>query len=315
MYLPAGTGIDMPAQPCLSIMDHALTAALEDAISAFTGKRSTLSRATPVGGGSISHSIAIEAGSARWFVKLNNAEQHELFAAEADGLRALARCPAVRVPQVVGDDIAGNRAYLILEYLPLAPLGDDTAAENAGRALAKLHRMRTERFGWHRDNFIGATRQENTAEQGWPRFFAQQRLKPQLELARRNGGSDRLFRAGNRLLDAVSAFFADHHTEPSLLHGDLWQGNAALVGGQLALFDPAVYFGDREADLAMTELFGGFPHRFYAAYREAWPLAAGYAQRRTLYNLYHVLNHFNLFGGGYLRQAEGMIDALLAEIT
>jgi protein-ribulosamine 3-kinase len=149
-----------------------------------------------------------------------------------------------------------------------------------------------------------------------PFFFARQRLLPQLATGTATQGQHgKLIADGERLAGKLAALFVDHHPQPSLLHGDLWHGNAATdQTGTLTLFDPAVYFGDREADLAMSELFGGFPDSFYAGYREAWPLSDGFEQRKTLYNLYHVLNHLNLFGSGYLRQAERMVATLLAEI-
>ena len=163
--------------------------------------------------------------------------------------------------------------------------------------------------------FIGRTPQHNAGRASWPAFFATQRLQPQLALAAAGGYQGRLIATGERLAENLAAFFAAHRPSASLLHGDLWSGNAAIdETGMLALFDPAAHFGDRECDLAMSELFGGFPERFYAAYREAWPVPDGYQQRRTLYQLYHVLNHLNLFGGSYLRQAEAMIASLLAEI-
>ena len=138
------------------------------------------------------------------------------------------------------------------------------------------------------------------------------RLRPQLRRAAAHGRE--LQKRGESLAEKLPAFFLDYRPQASLLHGDLWHGNAALCAEAPAVFDPAVYHGDRECDLAMTELFGGFPEAFYAAYREAWPLNEGYETRKTLYNLYHVLNHLNLFGSGYLRQAERMIDRLLAEL-
>ena len=176
-----------------------------------------------------------------------------------------------------------------------------------------LHRRAAPAFGWKRDNTIGATPQVNGWLDDWPAFFAQRRLGCQLDLARRQGAPSRLIEHGERLRAAVPAFFPGYSPRPSLLHGDLWGGNHGYADGQPALFDPAVYFGDRETDLAMTELFGGFPASFMAAYRDAWPVDPGYATRKTLYNLYHVLNHFNLFGGGYAGQAQRMTEQLLAE--
>ena len=268
-----------------------------------------------IGGGSISRTLLVESARRRFFVKLNDARLAGMFAAEADGLSALARCPAVRVPRVVGYGTSGRQAYLVLEYLPLQALRAPGQGATAGQALAALHRIQGSEFGWPRDNFIGSTTQSNIPHRTWPFFFARRRLLPQLELAKRASQHSQLISSGERLAEKLAALFVDHQPAPSLLHGDLWYGNAAVdESGQLALFDPAVYFGDREADLAMTELFGGFPDSFYAAYRAAWPLADGFEQRKTLYNLYHVLNHLNLFGSAYLNQAERMINRLLAEI-
>ena len=168
--------------------------------------------------------------------------------------------------------------------------------------------------GWHRDNTIGTTPQDNARTGDWAGFFRDRRIAPQLALAARNGHGGRLQRDGEKLLAQIPALLGSRAPAASLLHGDLWSGNAArLASGEPVIFDPAVYFGDREADLAMTELFGGFGADFYAAYAEAWPPAAGYPARRTLYNLYHVLNHLNLFGGGYRAQAEAMIGKMLAQ--
>lgn len=163
-------------------------------------------------------------------------------------------------------------------------------------------------FGFAQDNFIGTTRQPNARKADWIDFWREQRLGFQLQLAAKDGHGGQLQSLGEKLLDALPAFFAGYTPLPSLLHGDLWSGNHAfLPDGTPAVFDPAVYYGDRECDLAMTELFGGYPADFYAAYRAAWPLDAGYARRRDLYNL----NHANLFGGGYVRQAEQMMRVLL----
>ena len=185
----------------------------------------------------------------------------------------------------------------------------------AGAELADLHRLSAGHFGWDVDNVIGATPQINTPTSGWPEFFADHRLRFQLELAAANGYQDGLEDSGQRLLQAIDRFFESYSPEPSLLHGDLWGGNWGVsAAGAPAAFDPAVYFGDREADLAMTELFGGFPKAFYVAYNDAWQLNDGYPVRKQLYNLYHVLNHLNLFGDSYLGQAMQMIDGLLAEV-
>lgn len=263
-------------------------------------------------GGCIHRALVLEGNGERCFVKLNAAEALPMFEAEQDGLAALAATCAFRVPRPLCCGVADGQAYLALEYLPLDPVTERSGAIACGRALAALHRTIGKRYGWHRDNFIGATPQANAENDSWARFFAEARLRPQL--ARAAAQAPSLRKKGESLAEKLPAFFFDYRPPASLLHGDLWHGNAAMCGSAPAIFDPAVYYGDREADLAMTELFGGFPEAFYAAYREAWPLAEGYESCKTLYNLYHVLNHLNLFGSGYLRQAERMIDRLLAEL-
>jgi fructosamine-3-kinase len=265
-----------------------------------------------LGASSFNETWRLDLGSAAYFVKVNTAERAAMLEAEAEGLRQLAAAKTVRVPSPIACGVAGAHAHLALEWLDLGDGGRDAAL---GRALAALHRSSAPRFGWHRSNTIGATPQDNTWGDDWAAFFRDRRIAPQITLAARKGHLGALQRDGERLLAAIPALLADHAPSPSLLHGDLWSGNAArLASGEPVIFDPAVYYGDREADLAMTELFGGFGAEFHAAYREAWPLAAGYDVRRTLYNLYHVLNHLNLFGGGYRAQADAMIARLLAEV-
>jgi fructosamine-3-kinase len=302
-------------KPDLPALNAELCLALSEVMDKETTSPVDPDAAKAIAGGSISRALLVRHGNRPYFVKLNEGSRADLFAAEADGLRALAACPTLRVPRVFGHGVAGGEAFLVLEYLALQPLRDRAHGVAAGHALATLHRMQGAEFGWPRDNFIGSTPQHNTAQRTWPLFFARQRLLPQLQLAKANGQPARLITSGERLAGKLPALFVDHQPQPSLLHGDLWSGNAAIdEAGMLTLFDPAVHFGDREADLAMCELFGGFPDSFYAAYREAWPLDDGFEQRKTVYNLYHVLNHLNLFGGGYLGQAERMITRLLAEL-
>ncbi|ROR34300.1 fructosamine kinase family protein [Inmirania thermothiophila] len=287
---------------------------VEAAIAAAAGRPFRIGRRREVGGGCIHRAAVVEGEGGRWFVKRNRAAALPQFEAEADGLAALAAAGALRVPRPLTWGEACGEAYLVMEYLPLGRAGPQ-AEEALGRGLAALHRCAGEAFGWHRDNFIGATPQPNPRERRWAVFFREQRIAHQLRLARERGAPGGLLRRGEALLAAIPALLAGHDPVPSLIHGDLWGGNwAADEDGRPVIFDPAVYHGDREADLAMTELFGGFGPRFHAAYREAWPLDAGYGVRRTLYNLYHVLNHFNLFGGGYAAQAEAMMERLLAEV-
>lgn len=289
--------------------------AIAQAIGAATGRPFEIVRRDAAGGGCINQAETLTGTDGRrCFIKLNQADKADMFSAEAAGLEALAAARALRVPRPLAWGVEGGRAWLALEWLDLSSRGDATAL---GRGLARLHGLGHEvsqaDFGWQRSNTIGATPQDNTPHADWICFYRDRRLEPQRRLAQDNGAPRRLLAQVERLQDQLADFFPGYSPRPSLLHGDLWGGNFAYAEGEPVLFDPAVYYGDREADLAMTELFGGFPAAFYAAYREAWPLDPGYGVRRSLYNLYHVLNHYNLFGGSYADQAEAMAARLLAE--
>ena len=250
-------------------------------------------------------------GKRRYFVKLNRADRLEMFEAEFAGLDELAKSKTIRVPQPLCSGCSADHSYLVMEYIELS---GSEVSEAAGRQLAALHRVGWSTFGWRRSNTIGSTPQANTPSDNWISFWRERRLGFQLELAARNGYGGALQKRGAQLMEFVPGLI-DHNPQPSLLHGDLWGGNLAYDReGNPVIYDPATYYGDREAELAMTELFGGFGGRFYAAYNEAWPLDPGYTSRKTLYNLYHILNHLNMFGGGYGSQALAMINRLLAEI-
>jgi fructosamine-3-kinase len=252
------------------------------------------------------------AGGENLFLKCGDAQ---ILAAEADGLKALAAAREVRVPVVHDSGTVEREGYLLMEWLPLVdnPAG---AAARLGEALARLHLVRRPRFGWPRSNFIGATPQFNREGEDWIAFFREQRLGFQLRLAGEDGHRGAFQEAGAELMAGMHKLFAGYTPQPSLLHGDLWSGNwGALVEEGPVVFDPAVYCGDRETDIAMSELFGGFPPEFYAAYRHHAPLDPGYTLRRDLYQLYHVLNHLNLFGEGYLAQAQRLMDRLNAELS
>lgn len=289
---------------------------------------------SPVAGGCIHRAWRLElADGRRLFAKTNRAAALALLEAEAEGLAALATVAdratlAVPSPLVLG--VAGEDAVLVLPWLELgSPGGAGTPAawRRLGAALAGLHRGSLtlppggagvggktpppHRYGWHRDNYIGSCPQRNGWMEDWGRFFAERRLAPQLALLERRDGP---LPGGQELLEQVPVWLAEHRPEPCLVHGDLWSGNAALLSdGRGALFDPAVYRGDREVDLAMAHLFGGFPDTFFSGYAERWPLPEGHRRRVTLWNLYHLLNHANLFGGGYRGQVRVAVEKLLAE--
>jgi fructosamine-3-kinase len=295
-------------------LDERTLKAIAATLREITGTPFTPRHVHTVGGGCINSAYRLEDAGRDYFVKLNRRESLPMFEAEAEGLRAIAATATVRVPRPVGTGLAGSLAYLILEYLPLRP-GHGASDRLLGWQLAGLHRIEQSCFGWTRDNTLGSTPQPNPLSADWVDFWAQHRLGFQLRLAAERGYGGRLQRRGEELLARLGELLAGHAPKPSLLHGDLWGGNAASDDrGRPVIFDPACYHGDRETDLAMTELFGGFGPDFYAAYRDAYPLDAGYATRKILYNLYHVLNHLNLFGGGYLGQAEAMAERLLAEL-
>ncbi len=268
-----------------------------------------------VGGGCINSAYLYEGTEQTYFVKFNRASLLDMFIAEFEGLQAMQETHTIRVPQplVYGRD--QQQAFLVLEKLDLSR-GHHHSDRQLGDALAAMHQIKQEYFGWHRDNTIGSTPQMNPRSNDWVAFFTEHRLQFQLNLAAQNGYRGQLISSGEKLADCLPAFFTDYQPQPSLLHGDLWSGNAAMTTeGIPVIFDPACYYGDRETDLAMTTLFGAFGRDFYAAYHDRWPLDAGYRTRKTLYNLYHILNHLNLFGSGYQHQAQGMIDSLLAEVN
>lgn len=263
-------------------------------------------------GGCINDAFQLSDGDQRWFIKTNRDSRLAMFEAEAAGLSALADSGTLTVPRALCTGSIDGIAYIVIEHLDLGH-GGRRGWRLAGEQLADLHRHGAEQFGWIRPNTIGATPQHNDWDPDWAHFWRERRLGFQLEEAARNGYAGRLQSLGDQLLARFPALL-DHEPVPSLLHGDLWSGNLAFTKeGMPAIYDPATYYGDREAEIAMTELFGGFSADFYAAYRDSWPLDDGYRVRKTLYNLYHVLNHLNLFGGGYRAQAERMMQQLLAE--
>jgi len=285
--------------------------AVATAALAKCGLRLDPDTARPVGGGCIHSAWRLDGPDGPLFLKTNGESESWLLEAEADGLAALREAGCLRVPEVRGVGAGGGVAWLALEWLELRPA--TRASERAlGEALARQHLAAGRQFGWHRDNAIGATPQPNAPADDWAGFFAEQRIGFQLELAARQGLPRRLLSRGEALRERVPALLSDRHPAPALLHGDLWGGNhAADAQGCPVVFDPAVHYGDAECDLAMTRLFGGFAPEFYAAYDAILPPAPGRALRERLYQLYHVLNHANLFGGGYVGQAERLIDGLL----
>lgn len=253
-------------------------------------------------------------GDERYFVKLGRPEHPGMLDCEAEGLRTLAAVGPLRVPDVHAVGAADAIEFLVLEWIDLRR---DVQPLAFGEALARLHEATPprgparQRFGWMRDNWIGGTPQRNAWSDDWCTFFREARLRPQFEHAVAAGFKP-LARDAERLFATMPSLMRDYAPRPSFVHGDLWSGNVGSTpNGEPVVFDPAVHVADAEVDLAMTELFGGFGPEFLKAYERIRPLAPGYAQRRHLYNLYHLLNHLNLFGGAYLERVRRTVRTLV----
>jgi fructosamine-3-kinase len=277
-------------------------------ISKATEKNFEISDRRSVSGGCINQGYIISGGDRTYFVKLNRANQVEMFIAESLGLEQMLATKTIRVPKPLCWGVADNSSYIVMECLELGS-NNSQSWQEMGCQLAAMHKAGgASQFGWEINNTIGSTPQINTQTSNWADFFAEHRIGYQLKLAKRKGGD---FPERDRVVEVVRARLSDRHPQPSLVHGDLWSGNAACTRqGEPVIFDPAAYYGDREVDLAMTELFGAFSSTFYRGYNQTWELDEGYQQRKHIYNLYHILNHFNLFGGSYESQANRIIQQL-----
>lgn len=269
---------------------------------------------SPISGGGINDAYKLQSEQQSYFIKLNRPQLSAMFEAEAIGLEEMRALNCLRIPEVICHGHTAKHSYLVLEYIELGSLRGQ-ASRQLGTQLAQLHHHNQPFYGWHINNTIGSTPQHNDREHDWQNFWQRHRLGQQLEFVSKNGFDSRLQDKGQLLLENLHLFFESYTPIPSLLHGDLWSGNAGTdQQGNPVIFDPACYYGDRETDIAMTELFGGFDTDFITTYHAEYPLDPGYKTRKNLYNLYHILNHVNLFGSGYLGQAETMIQQLLSEI-
>lgn len=289
---------------------HSISLQLE----AVLGQPFSIKSVQALAGGDINTAFCIKDAQQTYFVKLNRVDLMDMFAAEFAGLQALAQTKTLRVPKPLLFGQTDSQACLVLEHIEFGR-SSSASDRRLGQQLALLHQQPQAYFGWHQDNTIGSSLQINQANQDWSAFWRDQRLGAQLKLAAEQGYQGKLQSLGAKLASNLDLFFKGYTPVPALVHGDLWGGNVATdKQGNPVIFDPACYFADRETDLAMTELFGGFSTDFYAGYQEVWPLHPDYKHRKALYNLYHILNHLNLFGGGYLRQAETMMAQLIAEL-
>jgi fructosamine-3-kinase len=289
-------------------------AAIAAELTRLAGRDFAAEPAQRVAGGSINRCYRWPSGAGPVFVKVAVSAAAPMLEAEAAGLAELAGAQAVRVPRVLACGRTDAASFLALEWLA-AGAASDASEERLGARLAAQHAVTAPQHGWWRDNTIGSTPQANGTLASWAEFFRERRLRPQLTLAVANGLGSLLAGPGERLLAGIEALLGTHRPPASLLHGDLWGGNwFATADGEPAIFDPAVYYGDRETDVAMTQLFGGFGPRFYQAYAASAPLPPGAELRCELYNLYHVLNHANLFGASYAMSARATMERLLAEL-
>jgi fructosamine-3-kinase len=264
-------------------------------------------KSVPLSGGCIHQARALYADNeAPLFLKYCPRSKISLLQTEANALEAIQNTRTVRVPRPILCEIVEENACLVLEFVEF----EKPSAQNwqqLGKQLAQLHRTTASTFGWHEDNWIGNTPQINTNSADWITFFRDSRIAPQLNLAAQNGNP---FRHGPELLQKIPDLLKNHDPQPALIHGDLWAGNVGFANNAPIIFDPAAHLADRECDLAMTRLFGGFPNAFYSAYQNEWPLPKDASARLPLYQLYHILNHANLFQGSYLQQAQYLIDEL-----
>ncbi len=297
---------------------HPATTDIEQSLSQALGKTIQLQAWQAISGGSIHQAWhVISDAEQHYFIKTNKHHKQHTLEAEALGLEALNQAISPRkTPRIPAVYLWGNNhkySWLILEYIVFGQSSNNSQAA-LGESLAWLHQQTSKQFGFAADNVIGESLQTNTWTTDWTEFWAEQRLGTQFKLAKQHGFYSSIQNEAEQLLHLLPQLLQDHQPIPSLLHGDLWGGNVACDSdGNPVIFDPAVYYGDRECDIAMTSLFGGFSDEFYAAYNHVYPLDDGYAKRKNLYNLYHILNHANLFGGGYIMQSRSMIQHLIKQ--
>lgn len=287
--------------------------AIENAITAATGRDFSIDERRAAAGGDINDAHVVVGGQRCFFVKTNRGDRCRMFEAEAAGLAELRQATLLRVPEPVAVDASGELAFIVLEYIELARATRESM-RRFGEGLAELHGIVAPQYGWDRDNTLGPNVQHNARHADWLEFWRENRLAVMLDALAPD--YPELARQGDKLLAVLPDLLAGHRPEASLLHGDLWGGNVGMdEAGKPVIYDPAVYYGDRETDLAMTELFGGFAPDFYEAYWGAWPVSAGYREiRRPLYQVHHLLNHARLFGGGFAGQAQRVMGQLVASV-
>lgn len=284
---------------------------VEALLEHYTHQNGRIDECRMLGGGSINEACRMTYGGKTFFIKWNHANSYpKMFQTESLGLELLRKAHSLIIPEVIGADESGNYSFLILEYIRQGPPNKNFWIE-FGHNLAHMHRISEEKFGLAHDNYIGSLPQYNRQTSDWPSFFVEQRLEPQLKMAAENSRLDQSFRGDfKKLFSKIHDLFPAEN--PALLHGDLWSGNFLCnSSSEAVLIDPAVYYGHREMDIAMSKLFGGFEPAFYHAYHEEWPLEQGWQERIDLCNLYPLMVHVNLFGGSYLMQVRNILRKLV----
>ena len=283
--------------------------AIEQNITQVIGQQFSIKHKQPVAGGDINLCYWLSDYQHNYFIKLNDKSRLQQFESEAYSLAQITQLKTMSCPNVIATGTTLDKSYLILEYLPFKKA---TAKEwfNFGEQLARMHKTSTHgQFGWEHDNYIGTTLQPNGWQSNWRTFFAEQRIGWQLQLL-----AEKSIKLGNieHIVDACHDILQHHQVTPCLVHGDLWQGNLGFNDDGAFIFDPASYYGDREVDIAMSELFGQLPGEFYQGYQGTYPLNNDYDKRKLVYNFYHILNHANLFGGVYIEQCKANLTRILA---
>ena len=285
----------------MSVITTSLKTKIQDTLSLKTGKKISIKKISSVNGGCINNTSKIITTHGTFFLKWNLHCDEKLFALEKKGLKLLSSCKSIYIPKVISQ----NSNHLLMEYLE-SDNYTNKLWEKFGRSIANLHQISNECFGLEYNNYIGSLIQENDKKEKWIDFFINKRIIPQLKLGDFNTDTLRKF---DKLFINIETIL--HEESPSLLHGDLWNGNFLFNKERIVLFDPAVYFGNREMDIAMTKLFGGFNNRFYNAYNEVFPLKRGWQERIDIYNLYPLLVHVNLFGGSYYSQLKNIVKRFI----
>jgi len=253
-------------------------------------------------GGDINQAYCLSNKQNKYFVKVNTVTCERMFLAESQGLNALDLTNSFRIPKIITHGVFEDKAYLVLEFIEVKTTGN---VVEFAKALANLHLKTHASFGFEFNNFIGLNLQENNWCENWGEFFINHRLKPQLKKLETSHSLGQT----KKLLISISEFLNQHQPKPSLVHGDLWQGNVSyLRNGLPVVYDPACYYADHEVDLAMLELFGSPGNNFFEHYHKYYPIHSGYSIRKEIYNLYHILNHANMFGGGYVQQSKSMLE-------